>query len=92
MSAAFKAQPRPHVKKKQTTSNAPAAGTAVWREARKKVPGRPQRRDLSEGARRMADGGNKPQAAEILKTEHRHQQLRLARVDEEAARKARKIQ
>lgn len=58
----------------------------------KKATIRPQRRDLSEGTSRMADGGNEPQAAEILETEHRRQQLRQARADEDAARKDQKMQ
>ena len=60
--------------------------------AEKKATGRPQRRDLSEGTRRMADGGNEPQSAEILAKEHARQQQRLARADEDAARKARRMQ
>ena len=60
--------------------------------AEKKATGRPQRRDLSEGTRRLADGGNEPQAAEILAKEHHRQQLRQAHADENAARKARKMQ
>jgi hypothetical protein len=60
--------------------------------AEKKATGRPQRRDLSEATRRMADGSNEPQAGEILAKEHRRQQLRQARAGEDAARKARKMQ
>jgi hypothetical protein len=60
--------------------------------AEKKATGRSPRRDLSEGTRHMADGGNEPQAAEILAKEHRRQQLRLARADEDATRKANKMQ
>lgn len=40
----------------------------------------------------MADGGTEPQAAEILAKEHRRQQQRLLRADEDAARKARRMQ
>jgi hypothetical protein len=60
--------------------------------AEKQATARPQRRDLGEGARRMADGGNEPQAGKILAKEHRRQQLRLARAHEDAARKAKKMQ
>jgi hypothetical protein len=40
----------------------------------------------------MADGSNEPQAGEILAKEHRRQKQRQARADEDASRKARKMQ
>lgn len=92
MSSAFKPQPAPMSKKANRFERSSGWTSRPGGGAEKKATGRPQRRDLSEGTRRLADGGNEPQAAEILAKERRRQQLRQARADENAARKARKLQ
>ena len=92
MSEAFKPQPFPMSKKANRFERSSGLTSRPGGDAEKKATDRPQRRDLSEGTRRLADGGNEPQAGEILAKEHRRQQLRQARADEDAARKARKMQ
>lgn len=92
MSEAFKPQPFPMSKKANRFERSSGWTSRPGGGAEKKATGRPQRRDLSEGTRRMVDGSNEPQAGDILAKEHRRQQLRQARADEDAARKARKMQ
>lgn len=81
-----------HVKESKPLRTLQQLDQPSRRRSGEKATARPQRSDLSEGTRRMADGGNEPQAAEILETEHRRQQLRLTLADEYAARKAKKMQ
>jgi hypothetical protein len=92
MSAAFNFESGPMSKNANRFERSSGWTSRPGGGAEKKGSGRVQRRDLSGGTRRMSDGGNEPQAAEVLETERRRQQLRLTRADEDAARKARKMQ
>ena len=65
MSAAFTPQPVSMSKKANRFERSSGWTSRPGGGAEKKATGRPQRRDLSEGTRRMADGSNEPQAGEF---------------------------
>ena len=58
--------------------------------AEKRPTGKSRRRDLSEGSQRMADGGTDAEAAGVIRKEQQRLQSRMAKADENVARRAAK--